>query len=163
MVSAKKEKNRKGFMENRTFDIRPITANHLSEYGRIYAEAFSGEPWNDPWSAEDATVHVKELLENRTAYGLECIIDGKVAGFILGGSMLFHYGRTFEINDLAVDPVFQRRGVATALMERCLSDLGKMGIVAVHLITAGEGVLPSFYAKFGFSKEESVILMGREM
>jgi hypothetical protein len=33
---------------------------------------------------EDAVIHVKELLESRQSYGLECLIDNKVVGFILG-------------------------------------------------------------------------------
>ena len=36
------------------------------------------------------------------------------------------------------------------------------GIVGVHLITAAEGVLPSFYEKFGFKREQRVMLMGME-
>ena len=85
-------------------NIRPITMEHIQRYGDIYAKAFSGEPWNDPWKPEDAVIHVRELLESKQSYGLEYVIDGEVVGFILGTSMLFHYGRTFEINDLAVDP-----------------------------------------------------------
>jgi ribosomal protein S18 acetylase RimI-like enzyme len=94
---------------------------------------------------------------------LECIEDGKVVGFILGTSMLFHYGRTFEINDLAVDPAYQRRGVAKLLMESCLADIKAQGMVGVHLITAVEGVLPEFYERYGFKKENEVILMGMEL
>lgn len=94
---------------------------------------------------------------------MECVIDGEVAGFILGTSMLFHYGRTFEINDLAVDPTFQCRGIAKRLLGQCLADLKEQGIVGLHLITAGEGVLPSFYEKYGFKKEKEVILMGMEL
>ena len=143
--------------------IAQITMEHLDRYGEIYAEAFSGEPWNDPWKKEDAIIHVKEILESKQAYGLEYIIEGQVVGFILGASMLFHYGRTFEINDLAVDPAYQRRGIAKELLERCLVDLKDQGIVGVHLITAGEGVLPAFYERYGFQKENEVILMGIEM
>ncbi len=143
--------------------IQNCTSDHLTEYGRIYARAFSGEPWNDPWKPEDATVHVKELLGSKQSYGLECLVDGQVAGFILGTSMLFHYGRTFEINDLAVDPKYQHRGLASRLMDHCLKDLKAQGIVGVHLITAGKGTLPGFYEKYGFKKEKEVILMGKEM
>ena len=143
--------------------ILPCTAEHLYRYGEIYADAFSGEPWNDPWDRKDAVVHVKELLESKQSYGLECVIDGRVAGFILGTSMLFHYGRTFEINDLAVDPAFQKRGIAKKLMEVLLSELDKQNIVGVHLITAAEAFLPEFYERFGFQKEKRVILMGREL
>ena len=144
-------------------NIRPITMEHIRRYGDIYAKAFSGEPWNDPWKPEDAVIHVRELLESKQAYGLEYVLDSKVVGFILGTSMLFHYGRTFEINDLAVDPEYQRRGIAKELLEKCLADIKAQGMVGVHLITAGEGVLPEFYAKYGFKKEDEVILMGAEL
>lgn len=150
-------------MKGKTIDIRPCTIDHLDRYAAIYAEAFSGEPWNDHWTVDDAAVHVGELLESRQAFGLECVVDGEVAGFLLGSSMLFHYGRTFEINDLAVSRQYQRKGIATSLMERCLEDMKARGIVAVHLITAAEGVLPGFYGRFGFTVEKQVMLMGKEL
>ena len=77
--------------------------------------------------------------------------------------MLFHYGRTFEINDLAVDPACQGKGIAKALLNRCLKDMKEQGIVGVHLITANEGFLPEFYERHGFSLEQEVILMGMEL
>ena len=107
--------------------------------------------------------HVGELLDSKQAYGLEYVVDHEVAGFILGTSMLFHYGRTFEINDLAVAPAYQRQGIAGRLLTHCLDDVKEQGIVGVHLITAGEGILPQFYEDYGFSKEKRVILMGMEM
>ena len=36
-------------------------------------------------------------------------------------------------------------------------------MVGVHLITAAKGVLPEFYAEYGFEKETEVILMGAEL
>ena len=143
--------------------IKPMEAENVARYGDIYAAAFSGEPWNNPWDPADAVIHVRELLESKQSYGMEYVEDGKVVGFILGTSMLFHYGRTFEINGLAVDPAYQRRGIAKKLLERCLADMKARGIAGVHLITAGEGILPAFYEKYGFKKENEVILMGLEM
>ena len=129
---------------NMELKIKACDINHLEEYGRIYAAAFSGEPWCDPWKEEDAVVHVKELLECPQSYGLECVVGNEVAGFLLGTSMLFHYGRTFE-------------------MDKAMTDLKRRGIVGVHLITAADGWLKDFYGKYGFMKEERVILMGMEM
>ncbi len=48
------------------------------------------------------------------------------------------------------------------LLEQCLADLKAQGIVGFHLITACEGVLPAFYERFGFKKEERVMLKGKE-
>ncbi len=60
------------------------------------------------------------------------------------------------------DPKFHRQGIARQLLEQCLKHLKEHGIVGVHLITAGEGILPEFYEQYGFKKEEEVILMGKE-
>ena len=143
--------------------IKPIDMNHITRYGEIYATAFLGEPWNDPWKAEDAEIHVRELLETKTSYGLEYVEDEKVVGFLVGTSMLFHYGRTFEINDLAVDPQYQGHGIAKALLEQCKKDMKEQGIVGIHLITSGDGFLPEFYQRHGFKREDQVILMGMEL
>lgn len=142
--------------------MQRCSMEHIDRYGEIYAAAFSCEPWNDHWTVADATIHVRELLESRQAYGLEYLIDGQVVGFILGSSMLFSYGRTFELNDLAVAPEFQHQGIGKVLLERCLKDLKEQGIKAVHLITASEGALPAFYERYGFSRESFVMLMGKE-
>ena len=144
-------------------EIRSCSMDHVSRYGEIYAKAFSGEPWNDPWKPEDAVIHVKEILEMKQSYGLEYVEDNKVVGFLLGSSMLFHYGRTFEINDLAVDPAYQGKGIAKVLLEQCIADMKTQGIVGIHLITANEGFLPDFYERHGFGREKEVILMGMEL
>ena len=144
-------------------EIRSCSMDHVSRYGEIYAKAFSGEPWNDPWEPEDAVIHVKEILEMKQSYGLEYVEDNKVVGFLLGSSMLFHYGRTFEINDLAVDPTYQGKGIAKVLLEQCIADMKTQGIVGIHLITANEGFLPDFYERHGFGREKEVILMGMEL
>ena len=150
-------------MINNLFEIAPCTIDHLPRYAPIYAQAFSGPPWFDPWKEEDAAIHLKESLEIKQSFGLECLVDGEVAGFILGSSTLFHSGRSFDINDLAVDPAYQRRGIARKLVERLLADLKEQGIADGHLITAGEGALPKFYEEFGFRKDTEVVLMGRKM
>jgi len=144
-------------------EIRSCSMDHVRRYGEIYAEAFSREPWNDPWKPEAAVIHVKEILEMKQSYGLEYVEDNIVAGFLLGSSMLFHYGRTFEINDLAVDPAYQGKGIAKTLLDRCIEDMKERGIVGIHLITANEGFLPDFYERHGFGREKEVILMGMEL
>lgn len=147
------------------FSISPCTMDHIKRYGEIYAMAFSGEPWNAAWRPEDAEIHVREILESKQSYGIECAVEDRdhIVGFLLGSSMLFHYGRTFEINDLAVDPSWQGKGIATDLLERCLSDMKEQGIVGLHLITSGDSFLPAFYERHGFKLEKSVTLMGRDL
>ena len=102
-------------------------------------------------------------MGSKQSFGLECLIDGEVVGFILGCSMLFSYGRTFEINDLAVHPDYQGKGVARKLLAACIGEMKYRGIVGIHLITAQEGFLPDFYERYGFKRESKVMLMGMEL
>lgn len=143
--------------------IQPVTMAHSAQYGEIYAAAFSGEPWNGSWRTKDAEIHVREILDSKQSYGLEYLIKGEIVGFILGTSMLFHYGRVFEINDLAVLPEYQGRGIAGILLERCRREMKRRGIAGMNLITSGRGFLPQFYERFGFQREDKVILMGMEL
>ena len=137
--------------------IQQCTREHLDRYGEIYAAAFSGEPWNDHWSVEDATVHVGEILDSKQSYGLEYLVDGQVAGFILGASMLFHYGRTFEINDLAVSPEYQGRGIASLLLDRLVADLREQGINKVCLVAfARNEAGNAFWNQIGWMKKTNV-------
>ncbi len=48
-------------------------------------------------------------------------------------------------------------------LERCLAEMEERGIKGVNLITANEGILPGFYGKHGFEREDGVILMGRKI
>ncbi len=146
----------------RRVELRKCTLVNVREYGRIYAAAFAGEPWNDPWKTEDAEIHVKEQLELRQSYGLEYRMNDKIMGFILGTSTLFHRGRIFEIHDLAVDPDYQGQGIAKELLAQCLKDIKAMGMTGAVLITATSGRLPSFYQQAGFKEEREICIMGME-
>lgn len=146
-----------------TENIKPMSDEHIHRYGEIYAAAFNGEPWHDRWKAEDAEIHVRELMEQRQSYGIEYVVDGDAAGFLLGTSMLFSYGRTFENNDLCVHPDYQGRGIGTALLEHCISEMKHRDMAGLNLITATEGSLPEFYRRHGFDSPKEVMLMGREL
>ncbi|MBR3201562.1 MAG: GNAT family N-acetyltransferase [Mogibacterium sp.] len=62
-----------------------------------------------------------------------------------------------------MDPVFQGRGIAKELLEKCISEMKDRGIAGLNLITEAEGFLPEFYERYGFSRENRVILMGKEL
>lgn len=143
--------------------IRPCAKENIMRYGEIYAKAFSGEPWNDPWKVENAIIHIQELFESELYYGLEAVIESTVVGLLLGTTTLFFSGRVFELKDLAVDPEYQRRGIAKQLLKQCFADMKSQGIVRVELLTAKDGVLPLFYEKCGFIKDSKLILMQRKI
>lgn len=55
--------------------------------------------------------------------------DGELAGCVMSG----HDGRRGYLQHLAVLPAFRRRGIANALVERCLDALARLGIQKCHI------------------------------
>ncbi len=143
--------------------IRRCSPEHIRRYGEIYAAAFSREPWNNPWKQEDAETYVKEILESRQAYGLEYRIDGRIVGFLLGISVMFHCGRVFEVNDIAVDPDYQCRGIAKDLLDRCISELRGKGFSGIHFIAPEDSVLELLFREYGFAQEKGAVLLSRDL
>ncbi len=60
-----------------------------------------------------------------------------VGGAIVGCAMAGHDGRRGYLNHVMVDERFRHRGIATALVERCLAALRRAGIGKVHLEVVG--------------------------
>lgn len=141
------------------FEIRPWCIEHLNEYAKLYAAAFSCPPWNSHWTVENAAIHIQELMERRHSYGLECIKNHTVVGYLGAASILLDFGRLYEINDVAVDPNMHRQGIGTAMVEQAVADLKQRGVGDISLITFPTGHLPKFYEKCGFKKENRLLMM----
>ncbi|MDR2788455.1 MAG: GNAT family N-acetyltransferase [Candidatus Accumulibacter sp.] len=90
--------------------------------------------------------------------------DGRLVGCLMGG----HDGRRGHLHHLAVDAGHRRRGIASALVERCLSALERQGIHKTHIDVyrnnaAGNG----FWENAGWSRRDdthrfSIARGGRE-
>jgi GNAT superfamily N-acetyltransferase len=78
-------------------------------------------------------------------------LDGQPAG-VAGG---MNYGPVGHVGLVAVDPVWQRRGIALAMMEWLLSWFDRQGCPVV-LLDASEAGAP-LYGKLGFVEDEKTI------
>ena len=104
-----------------------------------------------------------ELLENRSSVAsLVAEVDGKVAGFILGGASGWEYGvpeTVGHIDTLGVDPEFQGRFLGRLLMKEIISHFRKVGVNKVYTyVNWREGDLLSFFNKAGFSRGDMINL-----
>lgn len=146
-----------------SYEIKPFASTHMKRYAQIYSKAFFGRPWFDPWKEEDVLIHLEEIASCAKYYGLECVLGGKVVGFVIGSSTLFHYGRSFYIHDLAVDPMYQCNGIGRNLMEQIMADLREQGIAEVQIAMTDVGILPKFCEELGFKQVTEVVTMGQKL
>ena len=89
-------------------------------------------------------------------------VDGKVVGFIIGSASWYEYGvpeNVGWVDTIGVDPDFQRKGVASALMKELVTNLRMIDVETVYtLVNWREGELLRFFDSMGFEKGDMINL-----
>lgn len=92
-------------------------------------------------------------------------VDGRVVGFIIGSASWWEYGVPDNIgwvDTIGVDPDFQRKGVAKALMDELVTNLKMIDVEMVYtMVNWREGELLRFFDAMGFEKGDMINLKKR--
>lgn len=87
----------------------------------------------------------RDLPQNPAWVAVE---DGHVFGFVL---VLRRFSEAAEITFAAVEPSRQKRGIGTALVERCVAELAQLGVSMVEVKTLDATAdYPPYVATRGF-------------
>ena len=147
--------------QNEQLMFSPLLPAHIDQMEQIEIECFSV-----PWSREA----LEEELENPYAHYVVCTDGaGNVLGYI-GSRIVLD---SADITNVAVRPVYRRRGIARQLVSRMLEQMAEKGVTGV-LLEVRESNLPAqnCYAQAGFTvvgrrknyyelPKEDALLMGR--
>ena len=147
--------------QNEQLIFSPLLPAHIDQMEQIEIECFSV-----PWSREA----LEEELENPYAHYVVCTDGaGNVLGYI-GSRIVLD---SADITNVAVRPVYRRRGSARQLVGRMLEQMAEKGVTGV-LLEVRESNLPAqnCYAQAGFTvvgrrknyyelPKEDALLMGR--
>jgi len=80
--------------------------------------------------------------------------EGKVVGYVIG---VLRWGATGHILAIAIDPPYQRQGIASALMEHVIDRLRARGAKLVRLeVRKSNAGAQQFYSKLGFRQQGEV-------
>ena len=136
--------------------IRTMT---LRDYDAVYALWMSCRNMGFN-NLDDSREGIARLLKRNPATSFVALENNRLAGVILSGQD----GRRGYIYHMAVAEDFRRRGVATALLDRCLDALKAEGINKVALLVfryndAGN----AFWEKQGFVERTDVAYRNREL
>ena len=94
-----------------------------------------------PTRADDVTAWFRERLDEPTTAAWIAEADGRPVGYVLTffherGENPFHRGRRWcEIDQIAVDPEWRRRGIGRALMAAALAEADTRGLGYVELFS----------------------------
>jgi len=89
-------------------------------------------------------------------------VDGKVAGFILGDVSGWEFGVPDTIgwiDTIGVDPVYQKKGLATALARELIKNLRTLGVKTIYtLVSWKDWDLLQFFHAMGFTRGDMINL-----
>lgn len=140
--------------------IRLVEEEDLDGCGCVYAEAFDAAPYNGSWTQQTASDMLSGLLRRDPAH-CWCMEEN---GSILGFAFCTTFG-TFRgtIQELAIAPGLQGRGLGTQLMQHILGEFRKEGVQNVDLIANLDAPAYGFYKKFGFKRPRRYTVMARSI
>ena len=104
-----------------------------------------------------------ELMNHQsTQVSLVAELEGKVVGFILGDISGWEFGVPETIgwiDTIGVDPVYQKRGLATALAHELIKNLKAFGVKTIYtLVSWNDWDLLQFFHAMGFTRGDLINL-----
>lgn len=130
--------------------IHPLT---LERYAEVLAFLRS-IPGVSSSREADAPEAVARYLARNPGLSFFAEMDGRIVGCALSG----HDGRRGYLQHVAVDPACRRRGLARALVQRCLDALAREGIEKVHLdVYATNDAAQAYWAKSGWTRRDDIV------
>lgn len=123
--------------------IRPAKPGDVGRVQHIEASIYP-----DPWPR--ALFHL--MLERAPGFFLVAVSDGKVVGYAVGEVEMRGGSSAGHVMNLAVEELWQRKGVGQILLEELEVRLGRTG-VALFFLEVRESNLPaqSLYLKNGYT------------
>lgn len=136
--------------------IRPLT---LSDYEPVM-ELWQGTDGMGLSGADDRE-NIRTYLERNP--GLSFLaedVQGRIAAAVLAG----HDGRRGFLHHLAVARDYRRQGLARVLVERCLSQLQRIGIQKCHgFVFADNNAALEFWKSVGWSQRVDLKVISRDL
>lgn len=82
----------------------------------------------------------------------------RCATHLIGCVMCGHDGRRGYLQHLAVEAPFQRRGIGTALVERCLTKLKQLGLDKTHLdVLIANAPAHEYWTRRGWKVRDDIV------
>ena len=105
---------------------------------------------------------VRAVESNSPPTGLVAQLDNKVIGFILGEVSGWEFGVPASvgwIDTIGVDPHYQKRGVAKALMGELIKNFREAGVQNIYtLVNWSDWDLLQFFRRMGFTRGDMINL-----
>lgn len=139
--------------------IRRMERSDLAQCGMIYAKAFPAEHWGIDWTAENAAEYLQDYFEQKRFVGYVYEEKAAVTGCIFALCRISGSKKELWINEMAVLPEQQGRGIGRQLLNAVKDYCQAAGLAGIVLYTSRYAPAAGFYEKSGFKVSDGTICM----
>jgi N-acetylglutamate synthase-like GNAT family acetyltransferase len=136
--------------------LRPISSSHLEDIVEI-DQRILGKKRQSFWKKK-----VRAVEPSSPPTGIVAELENKVIGFIFGEVSGWEFGVPASvgwIDTLGVDPKYQNRGVAKAMMEVLIKNFREAGVKNIYtLVNWDDWDLLQFFRRMGFTRGDMINL-----
>jgi predicted N-acetyltransferase YhbS len=136
--------------------IRPLKEQDLETIVEIDGKVL-GDRRKDYWERK-----LEQMSNKSTQISLVAEVEGKVVGFILGDISGWEFGVPDTIgwiDTIGVEPVYQKKGLATALAHELIEKLKTIGVKTIYtLVSWNDWDLLQFFHAMGFTRGDMINL-----
>ncbi|EEF62687.1 GNAT family N-acetyltransferase [Pedosphaera parvula] len=101
----------------------------------------------------DSREATARYLERNPSLSFVALVDGQLVGCVMCG----HDGRRGYLQHLTVSRSYHQRGIGTALVERCLTELARLGIVKTHIdVLVENDSAIAYWSRRGWQKRDDI-------
>lgn len=139
--------------------IRSMRETDLQPCGAIYAKAFPAEYWGTDWNDENATEYLSDYFEQKRFVGYVHEEDNEITGCIFAVRRIAGSREEIYINEMAVLPEKQGRGIGRQLLNAILEYCRENDLAGAVLYTNEHAPAFRFYEKNGFKVSQGTICL----
>lgn len=138
--------------------ISKISQTDISKCAEIYQSAYGQEPWNEKYSLDDLSTYIADYLGSNTKCAYSLLAEGNIVGIALGLIIPCVGSQYFRLEDICIDPKYQKMGYGKKFLELLYSCLISQKCDSILLGTQRGYPSHKFYLQNGFSEVDSVLL-----
>ena len=134
---------------------RLIEKQDIEGCAKLFTQVFSGEPWNEPWTKEQACNRLSHFYNSAGFLGV-LIEKEQILGFALGNWEPFYFGNMFYLREMCTAPEVQSQGIGGQVYSALENELIANSIKSIYLTTERQIPAASFYKRHGFQHSEDM-------
>jgi len=143
--------------------IRQMKKNDMSACAEILCAVYNNEMWQCRWTADTAMAYLEDYSEAKKFVGFVLEDNGKIIGAMFAHEKIWWNNSELYIDEMFILPEKQRSGYGSMLITAAEEYVKAHSLAGLTLCTNKYAPAPNFYRRNGFSDNEAIILMYKEI